>query len=40
MEDRWRERTLARVNAVEHQRMEVKIEVQRATEALGEDDGA
>ena len=40
MEDGRRERILARVDAVDHERMEVKIEVERAPEALGKDDGA
>lgn len=36
--DRSRERTGARVDAVEHQHMEVQIEIERAAEPLRDDD--
>lgn len=40
VEGRRRERLLAREHAVPHQRMEMEVQVQRATQALREHDGA
>ena len=40
VEDRSRERSLARVDAVEHGGVEVEIQVERAAKALRDDDGA